>query len=129
MRFRPINFRLRLVYKPPVSSNVTKPLMRDALLPSDEKDAMTPTPVPCVDSIICHEVASLTSCTLDELTQRLQTYSWAQVFEAVDRLSRQGTLKLTRTGRFGYALSVGSAPPRLRLLQGRGSQELVQQNS
>jgi len=76
---------------------------------------MTPTSVPSVDSVICQEVTSLASCTLDELTQRLQTYSWAQVFEAVDRLSRQGTLRLTRTGRFGYALSVGSIPSRLKL--------------
>ena len=90
---------------------------------------MTPTPVPSVDSVICQEVTSLASCTLDELTQRLQTYSWAHVFEAVDRLSRQGTLKLTRMGRFGYAISVESAPSRLRLLQDRSSQALVQQNS
>ena len=78
---------------------------------------MTPTPVPRVDSVICHEVTSLGFCTLEELIQRLQAYSWAQVLAAVDRLSRQGTLKLTRTGRFGYALSVGSAPPRLNVLQ------------
>ena len=45
-----------------------------------------------VDSAIFHEVASLVSCTLDELIQRLPTYSWAQVFAAVDRLSRQGML-------------------------------------
>jgi len=82
----------------------------------------------CVDSVICQEVTSLASCNRDELTQRLQTYSWAQVFEVMDRLSRQGTLKPTRTGRFGYALSVGSVPPRLKLLQGRSSQALVQQN-
>ena len=71
---------------------------------------MTPAPIPSVDSVICQEVTSLASCTLDELTQRLHAYSWAQVFEAVDRLSRQGTLQLNRTGRFGYALSIGSAP-------------------
>src|SRR5262245_2256231 len=81
----------------------------------NEEVAMTPTSVPCVDSVICQEVTSLASCTLDELTQRLQTYSWAQVFEAVDRLSRQGTRRLTRTGRFVYTLSVGSTPSRLKL--------------
>ena len=89
---------------------------------------MTPTPVHSIDSVICQEVINLESCTLDELTQRLQTYSWVQVFEAVDRLSRQGALKVHRTG-FDYALSIGSAPPRLRLLQGRSSQTLIQQNS
>ena len=67
--------------------------------------------VPSVDSVICHEVTSLVSCTLDDLLQRLPAYSWAQVFAAVDRLSRKGTLMLSRTSRFGYVLSVGSDPP------------------
>ena len=35
--------------------------------------------VPSVDSAIFHEVISLVSCTLDDLLQRLQAYSWAQV--------------------------------------------------
>jgi hypothetical protein len=55
-----------------------------------------------VDSVVCHEVARLLSYPLDELAQRLQIYSGAQVFAAVDRLSR--------TSRFGYALSVCSDP-------------------
>jgi hypothetical protein len=59
-----------------------------------------------VDSVIYHEVTRLVSCPLDELAQRLPAYSWAQVFAAVDRLSRQGTLRLSRTSRFGYMLSV-----------------------
>lgn len=63
-----------------------------------------------VDSVICHEVAKLMSCPLDELAQRLSIYSWAQVFAAVDRLSRQGTLRLSRTTRFGYVLSMCSDP-------------------
>jgi hypothetical protein len=46
-----------------------------------------------VDSVICYEVARLVSCPLDELAQRLPVFSWAQVFAAVDRLSR--------TSRFG----------------------------
>ncbi len=67
--------------------------------------------VASIDSVICHEVTSLVSCTLDDLLQRLPAYSWAQVFAAVDRLSRKGTLMLSRTSRFGYVLSVGSDPP------------------
>jgi hypothetical protein len=55
-----------------------------------------------VDSVICREVARLVSCPLDKLAQRLPVYSWAQVFAAVDRLSR--------TSRFGYALYVCSDP-------------------
>jgi hypothetical protein len=66
--------------------------------------------VPSLDSVICREVTSLVSCTLDELAQRLPTYAWAQVFEAVDRLSRQGTLRLSRASRFGYVLSMCSDP-------------------
>jgi hypothetical protein len=77
---------------------------------SKEDDAMTQTYVPSVDSVIYHEVIGLVSCTLDELAQRLQAYSWAQVFAAVDRLSRQGTLRLNRMSRFGYVLSVCSDP-------------------
>jgi hypothetical protein len=66
--------------------------------------------VPSVDSVIFHEVTSLVSCTIDDLLQRLPAYSWAQVFAAVDRLSRKGTLRLSRTSRFGYALSMCSDP-------------------
>jgi len=75
-----------------------------------EDDAMTQTYVPSVDFVIYHEVIGLVSCTLDELAQRLPAYSWAQVFAAVDRLSRQGTLRLNPISRFGYVLSVCSDP-------------------
>ena len=75
------------------------------------EDATAQAYLPSVDSVICHEVTSLVSCTLDELAQKLPAYSWAQLFAAVDRLSRQGTLTLSRTTRLGYVLSVGSKPP------------------
>lgn len=80
---------------------------------------------PSIDSAIFHEVTSLVSCTIDELVQRLPTYSWAQVFAAVDRLSRQGTLRLSRASRFGYVLSVCSAPPLLNLLKTEGAERRV----
>lgn len=86
---------------------------------------MTRTHVSGVDSIIYHEVIGLVSCTLDELAQRLPAYSWAQVFAAVDRLSRQGTLKLRRTGRFGYVLSVCSDPPQSSLYETGGDNGCV----
>jgi hypothetical protein len=79
---------------------------------------------PSVDSIICHEVTSLVSCTLDELAQRLSAYSWAQVFAAVDRLSRQGTLTLSRTNCFGYVVSVGPDTPLPQFSHDRKSQAL-----
>ena len=67
--------------------------------------------VPSVDSVICREVTRVVSCTFDELIHRLPAYSWAQVFSAVDRLSREGTLTVSRTRCFGYVVSIGLAPP------------------
>jgi hypothetical protein len=73
---------------------------------------MAQTCIPSIDSVNCHEVTSLVSCTLDDLLQRVPAYSWAQVFAAVDRLSRKATLMLSRTSRFGYVLlSVRSSRP------------------
>ena len=80
---------------------------------------------PSVDSAIFHEVTSLVSCTLDELVQRLPTYSWAHVLAAVDRLSLQGTLRLSRASRFGYILSVCSAPPLPGLRETEGARPCV----
>jgi hypothetical protein len=85
---------------------------------------MAETYVPSVDSVICHEVTSLVSCTFDELVHSLPTYSWAQVFVAVDRLSRQGTLTVRRTRCFGYVVSIGPAPPIPRSSQDRKCQAL-----
>lgn len=71
---------------------------------------MTQAHVSTVDSVICREITSVVSCTFDELIRRLPAYSWAQVFSAVDRLSRQGTLTVSRTRCFGYVVSIGPAP-------------------
>ena len=80
--------------------------------------------VPSIDSVICREMNSLVSCTLDELAQRLPAYSWAQVSAAVDRLSRQGTLTVSRTRCFGSVVSVGPLPPTPLSSQGRKYQAL-----
>jgi len=85
---------------------------------------MAQTFVPSIDSVICDEVTSQVSCTFDELVQRLPAYSWAQVFAAVDRLSRQGTLTINRTRCFGYVISIGPDPPTSQSLQGRKCQSL-----
>jgi hypothetical protein len=79
---------------------------------------------PSVDSVICHKVTSLVSCTFDELVQRVPAYSWAQVFSVVDRLSGQGTLTVSRTRCFDYVVSIGPAPPTPRSSQDRKSQAL-----
>ena len=60
---------------------------------------------PTVDSVICREITGLGSCTFDELIHRLPTYSWAQVFSAVDRLSRKGTLSVSRMGGVDYVVN------------------------
>jgi hypothetical protein len=80
--------------------------------------------VPSVDSVICHEVTDLVSCTFDELVQRLPAYSWAQLFSAVDRLSREGTLTVSRTRCFGYVVSIGPSPPTPQSSQDRKCQAL-----
>ncbi|MBL8038861.1 MAG: hypothetical protein JNN16_15285 [Nitrospira sp.] len=45
---------------------------------------------------MCRKIAGVGTCTFDELVRRLPTYSWAPVFSAVDRLSRQGRLSVRR---------------------------------
>ncbi len=72
---------------------------------------MAETAIPIVDSVICRELAGIGPCTFDELAHRLPTYSWAQVFSAVDRLSRQGTLSVSRRRGVDYVVSVCPAPP------------------
>lgn len=60
--------------------------------------------IPIVDSVICREITSVGTCTFDELVSRLPTYSWVQVFSSVDRLSRQGTLSISRMRGVGYVI-------------------------
>ena len=85
---------------------------------------MAPAHAPSLDSVICHEVTNQVSCTFDELVQRLPTYSWAQVFASVDRLSRQGTLTLSHSRCFGYVVSMGPDAPPPPSLHDRKSQAL-----
>jgi len=85
---------------------------------------MTQTHIPSVDSVICRAMTSLVSCTLNELAQRLPAYSLAQVLAAVDRLSREGTLTVSRTRCFGCVVSVGPLPPAPQSSQERKCQAL-----
>jgi hypothetical protein len=62
-----------------------------------------------IESVILHELKRLGACTIDELIRALPDYSWNQVLMAVDQLSRDGRLSLTRQGRFDYLISIG--PP------------------
>ncbi len=63
-----------------------------------------------IESAIRHQLARVGTCSLDELAAQLPGYSWAQVFSAVDRLTREGTVSLTHRAPFQYLLSL--APQR-----------------
>ena len=59
-----------------------------------------------LESAIHQELARLDTCTLEELNERLPYSSWNQVFSAVDRLSRAGTVILQRPDSSDYILSL-----------------------
>ena len=59
-----------------------------------------------LESAIRQELARVGTCTLEELNERLPYYSWNQVFPAVDRLSREGTVTLQRQDSSDYSLSL-----------------------
>ncbi len=62
--------------------------------------------VNAIESAIHQQLARAGTCSLDELAALLPGYSWAQVFAAVDRLTRQGTLALKHPAPFRYLLSI-----------------------
>ena len=59
-----------------------------------------------LESAIHQQLARVGTCSLDELAALLPGYSWAQVFAAVDRLTREGTVSLRHPGPFHYILSL-----------------------
>ncbi len=59
-----------------------------------------------IDSAIQQQLARVGTCSLDELATLLPGYSWSQVFAAVDRLTREGSLALQHPGPFHYLLSL-----------------------
>ena len=59
-----------------------------------------------LESAIRQELAQAGTCKLEELNERLPYYSWNQVFSAVDRLSREGTVTLQRPDSSDYLLSL-----------------------
>src|SRR5207244_1941582 len=75
-------------------SNISLDSNQPGNLTVSKEDAVAQAYVPGVDSVICREVTSLVSCTLDELAQRVP--AWAQVLAVVDRFRSQGTLTLRR---------------------------------
>ena len=63
-----------------------------------------------IESAIHQQLGRVGACSLDELNDLLPGYSWAQVFSAVDRMTREGAVTLKHPGPFRYLLSL--APPR-----------------
>jgi len=59
-----------------------------------------------IESAIHQQLARAGTCSLDELAALLPGYSWAQVFAAVDRLTREGTVALQHPAPFRYLLSL-----------------------
>ena len=59
-----------------------------------------------LESAIRQELVRVGTCTLDELVALLPGYSWAQVFSAVDRLTRKGNVALKHTAPLRYLLSL-----------------------
>jgi len=59
-----------------------------------------------LESAIHQQLARAGTCSLDELAVLLPGYSWAQVFAAVDRLTREGTISLKHPAPFRYLLSL-----------------------
>jgi len=59
-----------------------------------------------LESAIHQQLARVGTCSLDELASLLPGYSWAQVFTAVDRLTRIGTVALKHPAPFRYLLSL-----------------------
>jgi hypothetical protein len=59
-----------------------------------------------LESSIRQELARIGTSTLEELTERLPSFSWNQVFTAVDRLSREGPVTLQRPDSSDYILSL-----------------------
>lgn len=59
-----------------------------------------------LESAICEILARVGTCTLEELNERLPYTSWNQMFSAVDRLNREGTVTLQRPDSSGYLLSL-----------------------
>lgn len=65
-----------------------------------------------IDQAIIHDLTAHGTCQVDDMVERLAGFTWNQVFSAIDRLSRDGTLALQRPARFGYEISITSGRKR-----------------
>jgi hypothetical protein len=58
-----------------------------------------------VEDLIIDIVRSAHICDLEEVARKCTDLTWNQVFLEVDRLSRNGKIKLTPSGRGAYTLT------------------------
>lgn len=61
-----------------------------------------------IDQAIVHDLMAHGTCQVEDMVERLEGFTWNQVFSAIDRLSRDGTLALQRPARFSYEISITS---------------------
>jgi len=59
---------------------------------------------------ILERVVASAPMTLEDLQQMFHHFSWNQLFVAIDRLSRKGSLTLRRVDRCTYRISLGTQP-------------------
>lgn len=64
-----------------------------------------------LESAIQQQRSLVGTCSIGRLATRLPSYSCAQVFAKVDRLTREGTVTLRHPAPFRYLLSLAPRPP------------------
>jgi hypothetical protein len=62
-----------------------------------------------VEADILQELEHWGPCSMEEMVTRLPGYTWNQVFNALDQMSREGCLVLRHPARFDYEVSIGLA--------------------
>lgn len=70
-----------------------------------------------IDRALIRQLSSVGSCQVEEMAERLTGFTWNQMFAAIDRLSRKGTLAIHRPARFGVEMSISSGPSQARVIQ------------
>lgn len=58
-----------------------------------------------VHKAVLHHLQTQGTCTFDELTRCLRSFTFNQVFLAIDQLSRDGQILLMRHAKSGYVIS------------------------
>lgn len=75
-----------------------------------------------IESAICQQLLDAGECTFEYLVEQLAQFSWKEVLDAVDRLRREGALRLRLSSQFGFIISA-TPPTRERALLHRSAGE------